>query len=38
MATVHVSPETFSMVYFDAGEIEAIARRLVEQVGLPDDI
>ncbi len=38
MAKVHVSPETFSMVYFDAGEIEAIARRLVEQVGLPDDI
>lgn len=26
------------MVYFDAAEIEAIARRLVEQVGLPGDV
>jgi hypothetical protein len=38
VANVHVSPETFSMVHFDAAEIEALARRLADDVGFPDDI
>ncbi len=35
---VEVRPDTFSMVYFDAGEIRAIVEKLVAEVGLPDDL
>ena len=36
--TVEVRPDTFSMVYFDAGEIRAIVEQLVAEVGLPGDL
>ncbi len=32
---VTVTPETFSMVRYDAGEISAIVERLIDDVGLP---
>jgi hypothetical protein len=34
--TVEVRPDTFSMVSFDAGEIVAVAERLLGQLGLAD--
>lgn len=33
-----VSPEVFTMVEYDAGEIRSLVERLAEQVGLPDDL
>ncbi len=35
---VEVRPEEFSMVFFDAGEIQGIVERLVDDVGLPADL
>jgi hypothetical protein len=35
---VAVQPDTFSMVFFDAGEIRAIVEKLVAEVGLPADL
>lgn len=35
---VTVTPDTFTMVEFDAGTIAAVAERLVPQVGLPADL
>ena len=34
--TVTVTPEEFTMVNFDADAIAAVARKLLEQIGLPD--
>jgi hypothetical protein len=33
--TVTVTPETFTMVSYDAGEIASIAERLITEIGLP---
>ena len=38
MATVTVSPETFSMVSFEGDRIAALAERLAGEIGLPDDV
>jgi len=35
---VEVRPATFSMVFFEATEIEAIVERLVAEIGLPADL
>ena len=35
---VEVRPETFSLVFFDAGEIRGIVERLVAEIGLPGDL
>ena len=35
---VEVRPETFSMVFFDAGEIQGLVETLVAQIGLPADL
>lgn len=35
---VVVTPEAFTMVFFDAGEIRGIVEGLVREVGLPDDL
>ncbi len=35
---VEVRPEEFSMVFFDAAEIRAIAEKLVTEIGLPADL
>jgi hypothetical protein len=35
---VEVRPTEFSMVFFDAAEIQGIVEKLVAQVGLPDDL
>ncbi len=35
---VEVRPDTFSMVFFDAGEIRAIVEQLVSEIGLPGDL
>ncbi|HVF31539.1 MAG TPA: hypothetical protein VM933_00770 [Acidimicrobiales bacterium] len=37
MADVRVTPETFSLVAFDAGRIRELAAQLAEEVGLPAD-
>ena len=37
MATVEVSPETFSMVHFEAPVIVGIAERLADEVGIGAD-
>lgn len=38
MATVTVTPASFSLVQFDAGRIQAIAERVLDQVGLDVDL
>jgi hypothetical protein len=38
MATVTVSPETFTLVFFDAPSIVAIAEKLIADIDLPDDL
>jgi hypothetical protein len=38
MATVTVTPAEFSLVMYDSGEIEAIARRLLDDLGLDVDL
>lgn len=35
---VEVRPETFTMVFFDAAEIQAIVERLAAEIGLPADL
>ena len=35
---VEVRPSEFSMVFFDAAEIQGIVEKLVAEVGLPDDL
>ena len=35
---VEVRPETFSMVFFDAAEIQGIVEKLAAEVGLPADL
>jgi hypothetical protein len=35
---VEVRPAEFSMVFFDAAEIQGIVEKLVAEVGLPDDL
>jgi hypothetical protein len=35
---VEVRPTEFSMVFFDAAEIQGIVEKLVAEVGLPDDL
>ncbi len=35
---VEVTPETFTLVEFDAGEIRALTERLAKEIGLPDDL
>jgi hypothetical protein len=35
---VEVRPKEFSMVFFDADEIQGIVERLVAEIGLPDDL
>ena len=37
MANVTVTPETFSLVFFDANEIKAAAEQAADDVGLPAD-
>jgi hypothetical protein len=36
--TVEVSPESFTLVEFDAGEIRALVEGLAHDIGLPDDL
>lgn len=38
MANLKVTPETFELVFFDAGEIERMASELADTIGLPDDV
>jgi len=38
VGTVTVSPETFTMVKFDAAEIVAVAEKLMDDIGLPADL
>ncbi|MGI8792505.1 MAG: hypothetical protein ACR2H3_04920 [Acidimicrobiales bacterium] len=38
MATVNVTPETFELVNFDAGEIQKLASELADTIGLSDDV
>jgi hypothetical protein len=35
---VTVTPETFTMVTYDAGEIASIAERLIDEIGLPSSL
>jgi hypothetical protein len=38
MAKIVVSPERFSLVFFDAGRIAELAGHVADQIGLPDDL
>jgi hypothetical protein len=38
MAKLTVSPETFTMVLFDADEIRSVGEELIDRIGLPDDL
>ncbi|MEQ1786625.1 MAG: hypothetical protein ABL966_06200 [Acidimicrobiales bacterium] len=35
---VEVRPESFTMVFFDAAEIQALVEKLVAEIGLPQDL
>jgi hypothetical protein len=35
---VEVTPATFTLVEFDAGEIQALVERLASEIGLPEDL
>ena len=35
---VEIRPTEFSMVFFDAAEIQGIVEKLVAEIGLPDDL
>jgi hypothetical protein len=38
MAKIVVSPERFSLVFFDAGRIAELAGQVADRIGLPDDL
>ncbi|HSS10013.1 MAG TPA: hypothetical protein VLL25_09020, partial [Acidimicrobiales bacterium] len=38
MAKIVVTPERFSLVFFDAGHIAELAGRVADRVGFPDDL
>ena len=38
MAKIIVTPEQFSLVFFDAGRIAELTGRVADRIGFPDDL